>query len=337
MSEPFKVIIVGCGYIAQAEHIPGWSTRKDASIVAIVDPRADLLATLSARIGVPGFASLQDALRAVDADAVHLCTPPGTREELIGLAASNGLHVLVEKPLALDAAAAERCVSVAKRGGVTLMVVAPRAYDTDVSYARDLLKSGEFGELVAVESLWRLALPPVYDVLAEAPRISAAQYAQAGVKPLQTKLLEESIHHLGILRSWMPNVPISVSSVEQSGTLLHVTFRFGELAAWHTYAGGAVHDERLNAYTTEGLISVRPWSPHFPWSFGQTILTKKNGDIVEPALARRNGYWLQLDDFINTCHGAGEGRRTAMDGVEDIRLIEAILAHIELKSAAMTA
>lgn len=333
MVKSLRVIVVGCGYIAQAEHIPGWLNRNDASVAGLVDPRVDLLTRLSARLGVPGFASLDDALTTVCADAVHICTPPGTHEALINLAASNGLHVLVEKPLALDAEAAQRCVLAAERAGVTLMVAAPRAYDTDVTHARDLIQSGQFGDLLAVESLWRLALPPVYDVLAEAPRISQAQYAQAGVKELKARLLEESIHHFGIFRSWMPDRRIHVSSVEQSGPLLHITLRFGELRAWHTNAGGVVHDERLNAYTTEGLISVRPWSPHFPWSFGQTVLTKKAGDTVEPGLARRNGYWLQLADFVNTCHGRGDRRRTAMDGVEDIRLIEAILEYAELDRA----
>lgn len=333
MSTPFKVIIVGCGYIAQAEHIPGWQARAGASIVGIVDPREDLLATLSARIGIPGFSALEDALGAVAADAVHICTPPGTHEELISLAAAAGLHVLVEKPLALDSEAAERCARLAEDAGLTLMIAAPRTYDADVTNARDLIHSGEFGELVAVESLWRLALPPVYDVLAEAPRVSAAQYAQAGVKPLKTLLLEESIHHFGIFRSWMPGVPVHVSSVEQSGSVLHVTLRFGDVVAWHTHTGRSVHDERINAYTTEGLISVRPWSPHFPWSFGQTVLTKKTGDVVEPALARRNGYWLQIEDFIATCTGRSGDRHTAMGGVEDIRLIEAIVAQAELNSA----
>jgi hypothetical protein len=43
---------------------------------------------------------------------------------------------------------------------------------------------------------------------------------------------------------------------------------------------------------------------------------------------------VQLDDFVKTCNGRGDGRRTTMDAVEDIRLIEAILERAELNRAA---
>lgn len=327
MEEPFKVIIVGSGYIAQAEHIPGWLNVHPNSIAAVVSRRRDVLTTLSERIGAPAFTTLEEAIDAVEADAVHICTPPWVREDLIGLAASHGLHVLVEKPLALDSETAQRCADLASAAGVTLMVVAPRAYDTDITHARELVLGGAFGELLAMESLWRLALPPTYDILAPASGVSDHGYANAGVKGLAAQLLEESVHHLGLFRQWMPGARAQIASVETNGSFLHVSLRFGDVLAWHTNAAGTVHDERFNLYTTEGFISVRPWSAHFPWRFGHTEIVHRTGEVIQPALARRNGYWMQLADFVDTCRGRGDNRRSATDGVEDIRLVEQIVEH----------
>src|SRR5262249_14157083 len=70
-----------------------------------------------------------------------------------------------------------------------------------------------------------------------------------------------------------------------------------------------------------------PWSPHFPWQFGSTeIIAAKGGDRRLPAIARRNQYWAQIDDFVRTAQGTEPARRDPAAAVRDIELIESIVA-----------
>lgn len=323
----FNVILVGCGYIAQAEHIPGWMQQDGARIAAIVDQRTDLATAVAGRLGVAAYGTLTDASASVPADAVHICTPPISHEQLIKDAARLGLHILIEKPLALSSDAARRCLAAAASAGVTIMTAAPRMYDSDFALLGSKLREGEFGPIHALESLWGIALPPNFAALSAAPRTVQASYEDSQISRLAARLLEESIHHLGLISTWL-NSELTVKSVHNSGPLWHVTLTSEQgTVVTHTNASPLVHREEIRVYGENAFGRSAPWSPHFPWQFGSTeIIAAKGGDRRIPALARLNQYWAQIDDFVRTAQGTEPPRRDPAAAVRDIELIESIVA-----------
>ena len=323
----FNVILAGCGYIAQAEHIPGWIQQDGARIAAIVDRRTGLAAAVAERLGVAAYGTLTGASASVPADAVHICTPPDSHEQIVKDAARLGLHVLIEKPLALSSAAARRCVAAAASAGVTIMTAAPRMYDSDFALLGSKLREGEFGPIHALESLWGIALPPSFAAMSAAPRTVQASYADSQISRLGARLLEESIHHLGLISTWL-NPELTVKSVHNSGPLWHVTLTSKQgTVVTHTNASPLVHREEIRVYGEIAFGRSVPWSPHFPWQFGSTeIVDAKDGDRRIPAIARLNQYWAQIDDFVRTVQGAEPARRDPAAAVGDIELIESIVA-----------
>jgi predicted dehydrogenase len=323
----FNVILVGCGYIAQAEHIPGWMQQHGARIAAIVDQRTDLATAVAGRLGVAAYGTLTDASASVPADAVHICTPPISHEQLIKDAARLGLHILIEKPLALSSDAARRCVAAAASAGVTIMTAAPRMYDSDFALLGSKLREGEFGPIHALESLWGIALPPNFSALSAAPRTVQASYMDSQISRLAARLLEESIHHLGLISTWL-NSELTVKSVQNSGPLWHVTLTSEQgTVVSHTNASPLVHREEIRVYGENAFGRSAPWSPHFPWQFGSTeIIAAKGGDRRIPAIARLNQYWAQIADFVRTAQGTEPARRDPAAAVRDIELIESIVA-----------
>jgi predicted dehydrogenase len=98
--------------------------RAGGAVAAVVDPDPDAAAKLAAAHGsAPSFAALSDALERGDVDAVHVCTPTQSHVELVEEALNTGAHVLVEKPLAPDAAATEALVARAREAGRLLCPV----------------------------------------------------------------------------------------------------------------------------------------------------------------------------------------------------------------------
>lgn len=322
-----EVVIVGCGYIAQAEQIPGWVQTQGARICAVVDSRSEVASAVGSALGVPAFTSLSAALDQTNAGAVHICTPVPAHAALIEEAVGRGVHVLVEKPLALTSEEGERLVGLAAQAGVTLMVATPRAYDADVESALRLVRSGDLGDIVGVRSFWAISLPPSFTSIAAAPRVNNESYSAAGVVGLRQRLLEESVHHLGLLRDFCPG-DSSVVSVSVSGSLLHIVLSLGGVAAWHTNASPSCHREEIAVYGSEGSVVAQPWSPHFPWAYGNSVVTKRGlGEDLLPHIARTNGYWGQIRDFASVIAGDSAGRRSAQEAVRDLELIESIVAH----------
>ena len=109
-SRRIRYAVVGAGWFGQAAVLPAFANAKENSeLAAIVSGDIEKRAVLSNQYGVPAFPlnQLDDLLAAGDRRGLHrkskLC-PQG----VVLLAASCGVHVLCEKPLADTAVAAER-------------------------------------------------------------------------------------------------------------------------------------------------------------------------------------------------------------------------------------
>jgi predicted dehydrogenase len=98
--------------------------RAGGAVVAVVDPDASAAGRLAARhSSARAFSGLGEALAAVRADAVHVCTPTASHVELVEESLAGGADVLVEKPLAPDAPATEALITRAREAGRLLCPV----------------------------------------------------------------------------------------------------------------------------------------------------------------------------------------------------------------------
>jgi predicted dehydrogenase len=119
--------------------------------VVVVDSREDRVRILarSYKSG-PWHTALGPALAEVD--AVVVATPPSTHVAVALQAIEAGKHVLVEKPLAPTSAGARRLASAASAAGVILMVGHTFEYNPAVRKLRELVQTGELGEVYYIDS-----------------------------------------------------------------------------------------------------------------------------------------------------------------------------------------
>lgn len=129
-----RIAMLGLGFMG-AVHLRAWRQMAGATVTAVFsnDERqlsGDLTAT-QGNLGPPGerldFSTLKpyrDLARLFansEIDAVDLCLPTFLHEEVAVQALRAGKHVLVEKPMALEAAGARRMIAAAERSGKILM------------------------------------------------------------------------------------------------------------------------------------------------------------------------------------------------------------------------
>src|SRR5439155_9802814 len=89
-----------------------------------------------------------------DLDAVVVATPHAAHPEAVIAAAAAGKHVLCEKPLAIDIAAARAMVEACEKSGVVLQVGFNQRYWNQVRIARQLIAEGFIGRIHAVRSVY---------------------------------------------------------------------------------------------------------------------------------------------------------------------------------------
>jgi predicted dehydrogenase len=153
--EPVRIGVLGLGAIAQVVHLPILSQLKDATLVAVCDVDHSKAKAIAGRFGIPRVHRSDDeVLRADDLDAIVICTPSHLHESQSIAALETGKHVLVEKPLALDSAAAARVIEAAEASGKALMVAMNNRYRPDTMALKPFADGGELGEIFLARGAW---------------------------------------------------------------------------------------------------------------------------------------------------------------------------------------
>jgi myo-inositol 2-dehydrogenase/D-chiro-inositol 1-dehydrogenase len=152
-----RIGLLGCGRIGRI-HAASIFASDGATLVAVADPAPQAAARLvscGARLE-----TASDLVRASDIDAVVIATSTDTHADLIEAAAAEGKAILCEKPVDLSAERIRRCVGVAERAGVPLMIGFNRRYDPHFMEFKRQLDAGEIGDVEILTILSRDPSPP---------------------------------------------------------------------------------------------------------------------------------------------------------------------------------
>jgi predicted dehydrogenase len=160
--EKLRVGIVGTGGIARNRHIPWFSKHPKVTIVAASDPVKASVDEVTAQFGIPGnYTDYAEMFAKEQLDAAIICTPNKFHAPASIAALESGLHVLCEKPMALDPVEARTMLETAKRTGKTLSIGFHYRHMANVRAAKRVVDSGELGNIymVRVTALRRRGIP----------------------------------------------------------------------------------------------------------------------------------------------------------------------------------
>ncbi len=150
MSDHVNVALIGCGEIASKTT----ECVKKASHIRVVqcmDIRGGLAKDLAKVYDATSTDRLEDVLNNADVKAVIISVPHYEHAPLSIAAAKAGKHVLVEKPIACTLAQADEMIAAAAQAGVRLGVFHPTPFSFQAVKARELVRGGAIGEVVAVK------------------------------------------------------------------------------------------------------------------------------------------------------------------------------------------
>ncbi len=134
-------VLLGAGNIALRGHAPQWAgpLRDQVEIVAVADlSPANREAAQAVFPMARLYESAEEALRAETPEFVDICTPPFTHRDLIAKAASRGIHIVCEKPLAPSLDEALRIAEGVRRARVVFQPCHQYNYSPPWQVVRDL-------------------------------------------------------------------------------------------------------------------------------------------------------------------------------------------------------
>jgi predicted dehydrogenase len=147
---------IGCGFMAQKVHIPNIVGLDEVRLLAVAEPRGDLLERVATRYGIPRtYASHRELAADNEIEAVMISGHYSGQGELAIDFLKAGKHVLVEKPMATSVEQADRILAAeASSDGARLMVAYMKRYDPGYRLLRKLLDDAdlrrELGEAVLI-------------------------------------------------------------------------------------------------------------------------------------------------------------------------------------------
>jgi len=113
---------MGAGYFSRFQY-EAWTRIPEVRIAALYNRTESKARELMARYGVPAYYSnWREMIDREKPDFVDLITPPETHEEMCAYAASRGVHIICQKPLAPSFDQSRRMVETAQAAGVRFMV-----------------------------------------------------------------------------------------------------------------------------------------------------------------------------------------------------------------------
>jgi predicted dehydrogenase len=145
-----RYAVVGLGHLVQKAVLPAFKNARNCELAAIVSGDKTKLKQLSKLYGVEGaytYDQYDQCLRSGAIDAVFIGLPNHLHCEYSVRAASAGVHVLCEKPMAIDEDECRRMIAASKKSRTKLMIAYRLHFEEGTLDAIELAASGRLGEL----------------------------------------------------------------------------------------------------------------------------------------------------------------------------------------------
>src|SRR6266550_4934543 len=296
----------------------------EADVAFVCDTRPEALDKITVRYPtVERTLDFNGLLEDRELDAIVLATPVSSHFELAARALRAGKHVFVEKPLATSATEAQALSDLADELGLVLMPGHTFLYSPPVNMIRELIQSGDLGEIYSIST----------------SRVNLGLH-QSDV----SVAWDLGPHDFSILRYWLDETPTHVTAVSrgciipetpdvafinlefQSETIAHVELSW--LAPSKLRRTTIIGSRKMVVYDDTSVEPVRIFDTGVmlrdPETFGEYKLTYRTGDIVSPRVEATEPLLLEMVDFCQCIRTGGAPRSSQEIGTEVVRVIEAV-------------
>jgi UDP-N-acetylglucosamine 3-dehydrogenase len=333
MKEKINVAVIGAGAIAKNVHVPIYKSNSLVQLSAIVDNDVDRARKLAKKYRIKNYYQTCDELfRKEKIDAVSICTPPNSHEEIALKAFDNGAHVLCEKPLTTSIESGVRMVKASESKRKILTLGSHRRFLPNYVFAKKNMLAGNLGKVYLIQDHF-LEPHPLFG-WAKSP-----WYVEPGVGGV---IGDIGSHVFDTLNFFFDDYPVSVSALSST----HLNSKVEETCAFlveypnHRIGIGTISwqspkvVEYTNIYGTGRSISVSPiyFLRSNPSQVEEiTVLRASIESLVSmkfPKMSvinteRGDPYQAEIGDFIHQVETVAYTKSTALNALAVLEACEA--------------
>lgn len=320
--QKIKVGLAGCGYWG-SKHLRVLNELPDCELAAVCEPSSENLERVSKAL-LPEFITDDfDEMLKTDIDAVVIAAPARLHYPLAKAALLKGKHVLTEKPFATTSQHALELAELATSGGLTVMVGHTYVFHPAVQFLKELVKSGELGDLHYVHTarlnfgllqpdvdvIWDLAphdLSILTYLLEDEPMVAGARGAArinphlAEVAHLDLEFMDGLFAHIHV--SWLE--PVKVRRITLIGSEKTVVY------------DDVSQGEMIRIYNK----SITLGQPSGENGFGPP--TYNDGDTTVPFLKPDEPLKLEDAHFMDCIRTGARPRSDGWQGLKVVNILE---------------
>ena len=145
--ETIATAIIGCGKVADA-HAQAYASLPESRFIGVYDVDHDRAVAFAARYGVRAYRDMHALVQDPSIQIVSVCVPHPLHPEVVTTCAGAKIHVLVEKPMAVNLIGCDQMVDAAESAGIKLGVVSQRRFYEPVRRVKAAIDAGKIGRPV---------------------------------------------------------------------------------------------------------------------------------------------------------------------------------------------
>lgn len=145
-----KWCVIGAGGIADRRTIPAILADRGSKLLAVMDKNEQTAKIIGKKYGVPYYSDEKEMLFKHDCDAVYIGTPIACHYEQALTCLHHGVHVFMEKPIAMDCKSGAEIVAKFKEKGKLLFIGYMMKYHNLHEQAKKIVQEGRIGKTVDV-------------------------------------------------------------------------------------------------------------------------------------------------------------------------------------------
>jgi len=327
MSQPFRLAIVGAGMITRESHLPSALASTLVEVTALVDPVAQRAAALAREYGIAPRIATHVGEVLGDIDGAVIATPNHTHAAIAVECLRSGVPVLIEKPLASSHQEGLAIVRAAEESGQAVAVGYATRFRESVVLLKSLLDEGHFGAVRRY--VHQFGTPGGWAPLS-AYNLDR-KTAGGGV------LVVTGTHFLDrMLCFWGYPDEVGLEDDALGGPEANCTARFRYTRTPAPFEGVARYSKTVKlpagmvVETELGYVVLADhdeaeilFRPHAKAGVEQVI--RRRGGPSQPR--QRDVTLLQLEDFVAACREKRLPRVDGRQGLESLKLLEALYAH----------
>lgn len=317
MEKPLRWGVLGCAGIAIRSVIPGIQQSKTGKVVAIASRNKQKAEQTALELSIEkAYDSYEALLSDQDIDAVYIPLPNHLHMEWTIKAAEAGKHVLCEKPIALNAAQAQKMVDACEKAGVFLAEAFMYRHHPRYRKILDIIKSGEIGDVRSIHANFTFNNAKDYDNIRFKKEWGGGSIYDVGAYPISVGrlLLGSEPHAVTVHALFSPehdDVDMMASGLIEYANGVGLTFDCGMWGAFRN---------SLEILGSDGRIEV-------PSAFvGHADFTVYSHDSSRSeTFPELDAFSLQVDQFAHAINGKEDLLFPASDAVLNMKVIDACL------------